>query len=339
MTQRSEVIRLTALLSLVAAILATLAVTWQSPAPTARSGRPFSGFEMSDEATGEYSRRHATRSDGVRWKTDIVYHNGSKGLITYRTDGTRATFEVVTADGWKRTQVTFDAKGVFAVGGFELRGDKTKKWEAETLPSGQVKTVTYWQDGKTVFAESVRTMAGDVVNTTFYQQNGVLWAQQKKWMMASEQKTEEDLYGVLGNLRRSIRFPRYAPEVTYYKDGGQPYFKHTFTTYSDEGGTSILLETATIYGDDGRKVAAVGFLWTHVSTYTVFHADGSYTIHDYRLDGAPQGITHVDVNGVKTKQETGADPELLKSIDPRIREQQIPAAEDLFAQWLKAEPK
>lgn len=336
---RFNIVRLVSSLGLVAVLLGVLAWSWQEPArvPSGFARKAPNGFELSDEATGEYSRVHFTRADGSRLRTEIVYHNGGKGVLLYRPDSTRSNFRVVTAAGWTLTEVTFDAKGEVVVGGFELRPDQSSKWAAETLPSGMVKTVTYWRDGKTVFAESVRTVAGDVSDTKFYRNDGTIWAHQRKKIVAFEERAEEDLYWPNGQLQRSLTYPSYGPMVNYYNEDGSLYFTHTYAVWSDEGGTSISLNSATIYDANGRKVAVVNFLWTRITGYTAFGIDGSQVRHSYKMDGTPEDKTVVTSAGVETKYEGAADPNLIKQFPPLVVNTELPKVTEFFAQWRLSE--
>lgn len=342
MFNRPHIIGLGLSLGLCAALVTAIVVSWQPPArPTAiLSEQPLTVTELRDENTGEYKRIHSLRSNGSKMRTDIAYRQGGTGAILYRLDGTRSSFVQVTAQGWTRINVKFDPAGQFAVEGFELRADKTKKWEAKTLPTGEVETLTYWSDGVTLFANQVRNLTGDKMTTVYHRADGSLWARQWKINTASGMKVEEDQFWPNQNLKRTLRWPGYEPAVWHFREDGSAYFTRKYTTWSDEGGSSLLLDHATVFSVESASLSMqIGFLYGAPISITIYQSDGRSIVHRYQRDGQPLALVSFDSQGAHTVKEGAADPGLLKSLDPLLLDAGIPQPEDFFGQWIKAEPK
>jgi hypothetical protein len=343
MFKRPHIAGLGLSLALCGALVAAIAYSWQPPAAGPASvlpAKPLTITELRSEETGEYKRVHFLRGNGSKMRTDIVYRQGGTGVILYRPDETRSSFVHVTAQGWTRINARFDLTGQFAVDGFELRADKTRKWEAKTLPSGEVETLTYWGDGVTVFADQVRNLKGDQMTTVFRRADGTLWARQWMQKTVGGMQVEEDQFWPNQNLKRTLRWPGYEPVVKHFREDGSLYFAQKYSTWSDEGGSSLLLDYDTVYGAaSGLPSMKIGFLFGSPTNITVYHANGTSTEHHYMMNGKPQALTFVDGNGARTIDEDAADPNLLKSLDPLLRNAYIPQPEDFFAQWIKAEPK
>lgn len=343
MFNRPHIIGLGLALGLCGALVAAVIVSWQpaaSPTIAASPSKPPTITELRGEDTGEYKRIHSLRANGSRMRTDIIYRQGGSGVILYRLDGTRSSFVQETAQGWTRINATFDPSGQFPVAGFELRADKTRKWDAKSLPSGEVETLTYWGDGVTVFADQVRNLAGDKMSTTYRRADGTLWARQWKVLTPSGIKVEEDQFWPNQNLSRTLRWPSSVPAVQYFRNDGSLYFAQKWSVWSDEGGSSLLLDYDTVFGAGSESPSMkIGFLFGSPTSIIIFNGDGTRTEHRYMMNGKPQALTLVDSKGAETVQADAADPNLIKSLDPLLLNAYIPQPEDFFGQWSKAEPK
>lgn len=315
-----------------------------------------SRVEVMPETTPEFRRTHFTGPDGKNLKIEIAYRNEDYGYIFFRRDGTMREFLIVFPDGkTQRKHSYFDPTGKIITSGFEVRADGTKVWVTEALASGEIKTLTYWQNGTSVFSESLR--GKDRIETRFYRADSTPWL--RRVISTNEYNEivyEEDVFAADGKLERSRRTEDgYAGTVSYYRTDGTVDFVQKFERnynygyygYGGPGGEdgyqqstpTISLKLVTVYGADGKTpTMELGFEYT--KTVATWDSKGTKTIKYLTYDGsAVSRVEYVAPGGGTTTNNNPTGDELkLPSYDEAVYKVDMPKPVDVVSEWRKLEP-
>jgi hypothetical protein len=325
-------------------VIVLFGMLWRDPQPLHNDTNPLVTYELGDERIGEYMRQHFRRNDRSMLKTLITYRNGDLGTVNYRTDSTFRDFTVVAQDGTHVRETSYDITGKKVVKGFELRSDRTRLWQTETLANGTVKTVVFWRDGKQPFSVRLVNEKDNTTDFTYFRQDGKMWVHQ--WFVGSYYRQGEDLYSEkTGLLERTYRRPKdrsSAEEVTYYGANGVPAFKLTWVTTSSEHSYSVDLSNTVVFNADGQTPAlTISWVWgSKPDSIMVPNPDGTRVVNHYGTKGEPLAQRLVAKDGTQiSSTEKGADLSLLARVKPEYYVQTRPEPVDPVPVWKEAEAK
>lgn len=305
-------------------------------------------LEPQPETSTEFMRKHYVNARGVDVEMEIFYRNGDHGHQYYRENGSMREFKVTFQTGGVRMHAFYGPDGKIITGGFRLRDDRTMMWQTDMKSDGDVVTRTFWYDGKTVFAEEHRRVAGDKIETIYYRENGTFWVRQVTSTYSLATALEEELR----NEEGVVLYTRTSTDaVIRYNAAGVATFKQTYSTYSTYdpgdyygggGGTSErVLKAIDVYNADGKTVArtiTMSYDGSRVDSLTVYNENGSKTVTSTRYDGTVSSIEEVAADGTKGKK-TEFTSEQNRRINVDISEFKIPEPKmvDPWASWTAKE--
>jgi hypothetical protein len=244
------------------------------------------------ENSSELLRHQHPGPDGVI-QVHIKYRNGDTGLQILNPDQSVSQFSVMFKDGGYRMRASYSQDGRLLMEGFRLRDDHSLWWETTTLESGVIRTLVYWSDGTSVFADESRLVDRDYLLTQYYHQNGKPWVKQLQVAWDPSNILEEEARNANGELLYTRTRNAANVIVVHYGQGAIPKFKQTWLWYTDP-----VLAAGDEFGGGGSDATSLV-----KSKIEEFEADG-VTVKR-RLEFSPDGKDIVRlisiVRGVETQ--------------------------------------
>ena len=309
-----------------------------TPKPPPVVTQPTERVELMPDGSDEYLRRHYTNAYGVEVETRIEYRNGDKAVTKYRADGSQLSFNRTAKDGTAVADKVFAADGATIVSGRELREDKTLKWTAVQDASGTVTMVTYWWDGKTVFAQTL-TQTNGAYESTYFRKDGTLWA--KRFGAKSGSADREQSFDSSGKLALTLeRTPQEVVVSLYRADGTVQYKQHMTERASGYGNyTYRTMGSVEELAADGKTV--VRRLVMDSSGYSVGsverpQSDGTTIVRTLNSSGNVVHEEHRDAKGGVISQRDITPADGVK--EPyEWRSVRTPSIDDPVSNWDMAE--
>jgi hypothetical protein len=300
--------------------------------------KPTPRVELMPDDSDEYLRRHFTNANGVEVETQIEYRNGDKADVKYRADGSQLSYNRTAKDGSVVADKTFAADGKTIVSGREVREDKTLKWTASQDANGVVTMVTYWWDGKTVFANTV-TQPNGSYEATYFRKDGSLWM--KRMGAQTGTVDREQSFDNSGKLAFTLEHtPQDIVATLYRADGTVLYKQHMTERKSGYGNyvnrTMLFVEE---YAADGKTVERK--LVMDSSGYSVDsverpQSDGTTLVRSLNSSGAVVHEARRDANGNIVSQRDITPADGIK--EPyEWRSVRTPSSDDPVNSWDMAE--
>lgn len=134
-------------------------------------------LQLRPESSKEFSRRYVLNERGVAERVHISYRNGERGLLVYRPDATRQSFQVWFANKKIKRSEVYDSTGGIVVSGVFYRTDGSLIWQVRLSSDGEeVTRDSFYKDGK-VFLQSRLNLKNGKGTSTFFHHNARGWIQ------------------------------------------------------------------------------------------------------------------------------------------------------------------
>lgn len=308
------------------------------PKPPPVVTRPTETLEPMPEDSEEFLRRHFTNANGIEVETRIEYRNGDKAVTKYRNDGSQLSYNRVAKDGTVVADKAFAADGKTIVSGREMREDKTLKWTAMQDANGVVTMVTYWYNGKTVFAQTV-TQPNSSYEATYFRKDGSLWM--KRSGKAADVIDREQQFDNAGKL--TVTLERTAQDVVsvVYRPDGTVLYKQHITERKSSYGNYVNRNVVSVdeFAADGTTLVRRLVMDSNGYNVTAVErpqADGTTLVRTLNSSGGVVSEERRDANGTVVSQRNVTSADNIK--EPyEWRSVRTPSIDDPVNSWDMAE--